>query len=77
MSRKELLEALQSAMITESASALAIRNMGSTFTWSGVSEQQRTLVTSQLEKLADNTQRRTQRLKELIAQVQGSSQDVF
>jgi predicted Fe-S protein YdhL (DUF1289 family) len=77
VSRKEFLETLQSAMITESASALAIRNMASTFTWSGLSEEQRTQVTSQLEKLADSSQRRTQRLKELIAQVQGSNQDVF
>lgn len=77
MSRKELLEALQSAVITESASALAIRNMASTFTWSGLSEQQRTQLTSQLEELSGSSQRRTLRLKELVAQVQGSSQDVF
>ncbi|HSW45176.1 MAG TPA: hypothetical protein VLM89_06355 [Phycisphaerae bacterium] len=77
MTRKELLDALQSAMMTESASALAIRNMVSTFTWSGLPPRQRERVTGQLDDLAVGPEARAQRIKQLIAQVQGSTQDVF
>lgn len=77
MTRKDCLDALQSALVTESASAIAIGNMVSTFGWSGLPEQQRSRVMSRLEDLAEASQRRAQRLKEFIARVQGSSQDVF
>ncbi len=77
MTRKELLDALQSAMVTENASAIAIRNMVSTFTWSGLPGDRSRQVMSQLEGLSGGPERRAHRLKALIAQVQGSSQDVF
>jgi len=77
MTRKELLDTLQSAMVTESAAAVAIRNMVSTFTWSGLPEDRRRRVMTHLEALSAGAQGRAQGLKEMIAQVQGSSRDVF
>jgi hypothetical protein len=77
MTRKELLDNLQTAMVSEGASAVAIGNMVSTFTWSGLSDERRRQVMRQLEELSVGPERRAQRLKGLIAQIQGSSQDVF
>jgi hypothetical protein len=77
MTRKEVLDGLQAAMVTEGASAVTVRNMASTFTWSGLADDRRRRVIGQLEELAAGAEGRAQRLKALIAQLQGSSQDVF
>lgn len=77
MTRKELLSTLQSAMVTESAAAVAIRNMVSTFTWSGLPEDRRRQTMTHLENLSAGARGRARSLKELITQLQGSSRDVF
>lgn len=77
MTRKELVDTLHTAMVSESASGVAYRNMVSTFTWSGLPEDKRREVMSQLEELSNGPERRAHRLKAIIAQAQGSSQDVF
>ena len=77
MTRKELLDNLQTAMVSESASVVAIQNMVSTFTWSGLADGHRRQVMSHLENLSAGPNHRAQRLRALIAQIQGSSQDVF
>ena len=77
MTRKELLDNLQTARVSESASVVAIQNMVSTFTWSGLAEGHRRQVMSHLGNLSAGPNHRAQRLKALIARIQGSSQDVF
>jgi hypothetical protein len=69
MSREELLDVLQSAMTTESATAIAIQNMIGTFTWSGLSDELRQKVVDDLGRLSACSQSRARRLKDLIAKV--------
>ncbi len=69
MTRDELHHALQDAMVTERASSIAIQNMVGTFTWSGLTDEQREQVIKRLESLSAGPQRRAQRLKSMIARL--------
>ena len=77
MNKKDLLETLRSAMATERASVLCIRNIIGTFTWSGLPEHRRREVVDSLNTLAEAPQQRAERIQQMIEQVQGGDKDVF
>jgi len=77
MNKKDLLDTLRSAMATENASVLCIRNITGTFGWSGLPEHERRKVVDSLITLAAAPQQRAERIQQMIEQVQGSEKDVF
>jgi len=77
MNKKDLLEHLRTAMTTESASVLCIRNIVGTFAWSGLPERRRQEIADTLDTLAQAPQRRVERIQRMMSKVQGSDKDVF
>ena len=72
MNKNELIESLNTAMTTEGASAVAIRNMISTFTWSGLPPAKRRRAVESLRTLADGPERRARRIRQMIERLQRS-----
>jgi hypothetical protein len=77
MKKSELIEALNDAVRAENASALAIRNMMSTFTWSGLPEAKRRQVVDSLRALADGPEQRGRRIRQMVERLQRSEKDVL
>jgi len=73
MTDKQLTDMLNDALVTERASGVAISNIISTFTWSGMEEETRLQVQNMLTRLAAGPTKRAARLAKLIARVQGGN----
>jgi hypothetical protein len=76
MSNREIIDILTGAMRTEAALAIQIRNIASTFPWSGLPADDRRDATESFHAMEEGPARRARRIKVLIDRLQGSVQNV-